>query len=962
MKNRRYPLKAGYTFIEVLATVAILGILAALVIVTQTNFQNSTKNTRLESHVVALNRAVKAYLNAGGNLDSAATPAQVIAKLKTVSDSDVIPGFQGSFIDGRLAPVMQSVAEANSNQARALWNFGNKQFFIASNGASGVKAFAFDESLADVPASAETRDSMMRFASVDGWIWDFDSEISGSSSTSGTEAPTGEGDGDASGSTAATDQLLPPGFSLTSGEFLPSEFNLELGLSNPNPAGSSMIYVAVDGGNFQVYETAMEIAPNTTVSAFCYSLEPEAYHSSFIRSEQYAVQGVILDPPVFSLTTETCCVTEFPKPLALSNPNGDLALTILYSLNGGEFVPYTEPIEVTADSTVEAYCRGDAPGVHDSALVSHTYSSVAEELLAFPTISPDGDVFEDVVMVSLAAGIDAPAGSRIYYTLDGTDPGVDEDGNPLAGTLYTGPLTLESGDGLTIDWDDSAWNDDSGWLDHDWDTTQTYKNIGGSGVDLSVNLFGGPPAGDIPGPNLEEFSPLGLDTHLRSTAGDLPDFYYSLTFSETIRLDDFSTGGLFVFFREKLANRIELFDPTGAQISLTTDYVTDSANVQLGTKDGGLETLGTSEMSDPIVDANRSTTAYDFGGLEVSEIRWWHYAYEMPGPDSYSGTSEPIPGAETVEVGNDTVTFGGVLYDYPTEGNSTWCYIVESGEAPEISHVTFDIGGAEALGGVGSAGTWSGTFPAIGRTVGGGGPEIGFDRKTAAWGIKYDEGFAGYEQKRYYFVVDGNYARTTIAVHTKASTSADTGYLTGPALEEAISDSAISFSLINADTDELITGYEVIEDGMALDLAVLPPRFTIRANTNPTVVGSVRFSLNGDPNTKVENMLPYTINGDNEGDYLPWYPDLGDHTLVATPYTESWAGGTAGIPLMIRFSVINTADAIGHDKSSFLTDINFRVDEVHEIVARVYPPAGDPKCKIVSEPVSRKIRVETSRP
>ncbi len=33
-----------------------------------------------------------------------------------------------------------------------------------------------------------------------------------------------------------------------------------------------------------------------------------------------------------------------------------------------------------------------------------------------------------------------PVGARIYYTIDGTDPGDDGNGNPLSGTLYTGPF------------------------------------------------------------------------------------------------------------------------------------------------------------------------------------------------------------------------------------------------------------------------------------------------------------------------------------------------------------------------------------------------------------------------------------------------------------------------------------------------------------------------------------------
>ena len=41
---------------------------------------------------------------------------------------------------------------------------------------------------------------------------------------------------------------------------------------------------------------------------------------------------------------------------------------------------------------------------------------------------------------------DMPAGARIYYTLDGTDPG-DFGGEPVSGTLYTDPFTVPTGGG-----------------------------------------------------------------------------------------------------------------------------------------------------------------------------------------------------------------------------------------------------------------------------------------------------------------------------------------------------------------------------------------------------------------------------------------------------------------------------------------------------------------------------------
>jgi glucose/arabinose dehydrogenase len=118
-----------------------------------------------------------------------------------------------------------------------------------------------------------------------------------------------------------------------------------------------------------------------------------------------------------------------------------------------------------------------------------------------------------------------------------------------------------------------------------------------------------------------------------------------------------------------------------------------------------------------------------------------------------------------------------------------------------------------------------------------------------------------------------------------------------------------SITLLNADTDQPIAGYDPLLTGTTLNLATLPSRnLSIRANTNPATVGSVRFSYDGNVNYKLENFTPYAIAGDNgPSDYLPWTPAVGSHTLTLTPFTQSSAGGTAGTALTIDFTVIDQA-------------------------------------------------------
>ena len=77
-----------------------------------------------------------------------------------------------------------------------------------------------------------------------------------------------------------------------------------------------------------------------------------------------------------------------------------------------------------------------------------------------------------------------------------------------------------------------------------------------------------------------------------------------------------------------------------------------------------------------------------------------------------------------------------------------------------------------------------------------------------------------------------------------------------------------SLSLINADTNQPIAGYDPLPNGATLDLATLPTsHLNIRANTSPATVGSVRFALDGNSNYATETCRPMRSPGDSSGNY-----------------------------------------------------------------------------------------------
>ena len=115
-----------------------------------------------------------------------------------------------------------------------------------------------------------------------------------------------------------------------------------------------------------------------------------------------------------------------------------------------------------------------------------------------------------------------------------------------------------------------------------------------------------------------------------------------------------------------------------------------------------------------------------------------------------------------------------------------------------------------------------------------------------------------------------------------------------------------SFALLDAGTGLTVPGYADVRDGAVIDVAKLRGRgVTIKANTNPAEVGSVRFDYDGTTSYHTENSAPYAIAGDSGGEYNAWELRRGAHTLVATPYDESNCGGAAGRALRIRFEVVN---------------------------------------------------------
>ncbi|QNF34674.1 S8 family serine peptidase [Adhaeribacter swui] len=106
-----------------------------------------------------------------------------------------------------------------------------------------------------------------------------------------------------------------------------------------------------------------------------------------------------------------------------------------------------------------------------------------------------------------------------------------------------------------------------------------------------------------------------------------------------------------------------------------------------------------------------------------------------------------------------------------------------------------------------------------------------------------------------------------------------------------------SFALINAANNKEI---QAIYDGTVVNLTRLPgKKVRFQAMVGPRQVGSVILELNGSKIT--ENKMPYEFpNSASEGFELK----AGEYTLTATPYSKANGQGEKGVPLTIKFKVV----------------------------------------------------------
>lgn len=466
----------GFTFIEVLVAIAVVGVLGGVAYVNFTGAQEGTGASKLENDVRVLNNAIDSYLAAGGSLTNATTAGAVLDKLKTVAtdaSAERTLGVTGSFVDPRITIVLQTAAEGNSAVPRAfLTNSSPPRFYTASGGGAGIKEFAFDEVAAGAAAGTETRTRSLDQSATNGWVWDYNDRTVAAAPPG--LVPTAV---DIAGGTTNVGQpiiqLSPPTFSPAEGAYTLADYPMQLTISDPNDPTISRIYYSLNGSPYVLFNTPFTIDPDTSVSALCVSLDPSRYTSSTIATANYTLTPLLLS---ISLTAPAS-VTYAQAGGAMLNqvlqtpPSATVALTasvpapyltssnfnIRYTLDGstpsatnglpgpdfsGSFVSPAIPLSTNnfgtnASLDIRAAAISLRPSWFTSSAPVQRTVTASPVPMDPPMVFPTNQVVTASVTVVMSNPLTGPATNMVIrYTTNGTTPTLTN------GILYSGPFSV----------------------------------------------------------------------------------------------------------------------------------------------------------------------------------------------------------------------------------------------------------------------------------------------------------------------------------------------------------------------------------------------------------------------------------------------------------------------------------------------------------------------------------------
>ncbi len=492
----------GYSLVEVVTVVAVIGIASGIGLVVVNKVQGDTMNIKLGEDVTQMNAAIQVYKAHGGVLPSNATPEIVLAKLKTITTAGganrkEIMGVKDEIIDPRLQLVSPPATSGFWNWSRRYVRYvAATQRFEITDSKSGDTYLGFEVADTAGVSVEEQRRVALKQAKYSTWVWD---HAQTSNSDDSSQAPQ-----DRSGMVPATIGTVPvspdgarkpapPTFSPAAPVLPLYEYPLYVTVNTTENLAylQRIVRSSTNAGQELAYATPVRIDPGATIEAYLKSTDPEFYTdsdwatSTFLPTpESLLLSASIpasytymeLNGPMASGSPATSPAS--PPRIVLTNPTAKTAghipldyqnssvFRVYWTFDGSD--PATSGARLSGTTFSNGYAgdnilfglgtfgsgtgvtvkyqgvSSDPKIVQNSTVFSHVMS-VSPITLATPTISPAGGDVSGPVNVTIAlntASGTIPENARIYYRTDGMDPG-DNAGEPAStATLYSGPFVL----------------------------------------------------------------------------------------------------------------------------------------------------------------------------------------------------------------------------------------------------------------------------------------------------------------------------------------------------------------------------------------------------------------------------------------------------------------------------------------------------------------------------------------
>ncbi|MGI9243369.1 MAG: choice-of-anchor K domain-containing protein, partial [Verrucomicrobiales bacterium] len=370
---------------------------------------------------------------------------------------------------------------------RAIW-MPSLSKFVLGESRTGVRKFVMNEELAKVDYGSVARNTPLIYNDADGWVWETHDvsfvASTGPSSVETTNAPSL----DAGGSTGSANgsNLNPPIISPDSGSLPLASFPLQVTISrNPADPIQSSIYYSTSPGTWALYSGPISVEPGTQIQAYTSHEDPQfggesdragAYYLNDIEELSLAIT-IPKNPITYAEAggaLEDGAYTPLPvlTPIGIAIGSGDRFpqryqnsdnLQIYWTYDGSDPLSsgdrhnagafsggYSGSIDYTLPKwdrasllPIRIVAQSNNASIATNSAIAEANIEIDRTTLQAPIAEFDSEDTERGDMVELAKYVDAgdmPVGARIYYTIDGADPGHDGNGNPLKGTLYTGPF------------------------------------------------------------------------------------------------------------------------------------------------------------------------------------------------------------------------------------------------------------------------------------------------------------------------------------------------------------------------------------------------------------------------------------------------------------------------------------------------------------------------------------------